>query len=137
MEEAAAIDGAGPLRAYRHVILPVLRPATATLVITLTLAIWNDLVIPLVLLTCDSKQTMTLDATAHRRQYHRRGPARGEACPQRPGNATDGSAAARGEGYRQSVPARQARPGTGAGAAADSEVGVGACRRFHCTVDPG
>ncbi|MFE5038384.1 carbohydrate ABC transporter permease [Streptomyces sp. NPDC056683] len=61
LEEAAAIDGAGPLRTYWHVILPVLRPATATLVITLTLAIWNDLVIPLVLLTSDSKQTMTLD----------------------------------------------------------------------------
>jgi raffinose/stachyose/melibiose transport system permease protein len=61
LEEAAAIDGAGPLRTYWHVILPVLRPATATLVITLTLAIWNDLVIPLVLLTSDNQQTMTLD----------------------------------------------------------------------------
>ncbi|MFJ6901876.1 carbohydrate ABC transporter permease [Streptomyces hokutonensis] len=61
LEEAAAIDGAGPLRTYWHVILPVLRPATATLAITLTLAVWNDLVIPLVLLTSDSKQTMTLD----------------------------------------------------------------------------
>lgn len=61
LEEAAAIDGAGPLRTYWHVILPVLRPATATLLITLTLAIWNDLVIPLVLLTSNDKQTMTLD----------------------------------------------------------------------------
>ncbi|WP_159033101.1 ABC transporter permease subunit [Streptomyces fodineus] len=73
LEEAAATDGAGPLRTYRRVILPVLRPATATLVITLTLAIWNDLVIPRVLPTCDSKQAMALDATAHRRRYHRRG----------------------------------------------------------------
>jgi raffinose/stachyose/melibiose transport system permease protein len=61
LEEAAAIDGAGPLRTYWHVIVPVLRPATATLVITLTLAVWNDLVIPLVLLTSNDKQTMTLD----------------------------------------------------------------------------
>jgi raffinose/stachyose/melibiose transport system permease protein len=61
LEEAAAIDGAGPLRTYWHVIVPLLRPATATLVITLTLSIWNDLVIPLVMLTSDSKQTITLD----------------------------------------------------------------------------
>lgn len=61
LEEAAAIDGAGPLRTYWHIIVPLLRPATATLVITLTLAIWNDLVIPLVLLSSDSKRTITLD----------------------------------------------------------------------------
>lgn len=61
LEEAASIDGAGTLRTYWHVILPLLRPASATLIITLTLAIWNDLVIPLVLLSSDSKKTITLD----------------------------------------------------------------------------
>jgi raffinose/stachyose/melibiose transport system permease protein len=61
LEEAAAIDGAGTLRTYWHVVLPLLRPASATLIITLTLAVWNDLIIPLVLLTSDDKQTITLD----------------------------------------------------------------------------
>ncbi|MBR7825122.1 carbohydrate ABC transporter permease [Actinospica sp. MGRD01-02] len=61
LEEAAAIDGAGPLRTYWHVVLPLLRPASATLIITLTLAIWNDLIIPLVMLSSDNKQTITLD----------------------------------------------------------------------------
>jgi raffinose/stachyose/melibiose transport system permease protein len=61
LEEAAAIDGAGPLRTYWHVVLPLLRPASATLIITLTLAIWNDLIIPLVMLSSDDKQTITLD----------------------------------------------------------------------------
>ena len=61
LEEAAAIDGAGTLRTYWHVVLPLLRPASATLIITLTLAVWNDLIIPLVLLTSDNKQTITLD----------------------------------------------------------------------------
>jgi raffinose/stachyose/melibiose transport system permease protein len=61
LEEAAAIDGAGPLRTYWHVVLPLLRPASATLIITLTLAVWNDLIIPLVMLSSDDKQTITLD----------------------------------------------------------------------------
>jgi raffinose/stachyose/melibiose transport system permease protein len=37
------------------------RPATATLTIFITLAIWNDLILPLVLLTSDDKRTVTLD----------------------------------------------------------------------------
>jgi raffinose/stachyose/melibiose transport system permease protein len=61
LEGAAAIDGAGPLRTYWHVVLPLLRPASATLIITLTLAVWNDLVIPLVMLTSDNKETIALD----------------------------------------------------------------------------
>lgn len=61
LEEAAAIDGAGALRTYWHVVLPLLRPASATLLITLTLAVWNDLIMPLVLLTSEDKQTITLD----------------------------------------------------------------------------
>jgi raffinose/stachyose/melibiose transport system permease protein len=61
LEEAAAIDGAGPLRTYWHVVLPLLRPASATLIITLTLAVWNDLIIPLVMLSSDDKQTIALD----------------------------------------------------------------------------
>ena len=61
LEGAAAIDGAGPLRTYWHVVLPLLRPASATLIITLTLAVWNDLIIPLVMLSSDNKQTIALD----------------------------------------------------------------------------
>lgn len=61
LEEAAAIDGAGILRTYWRIILPLLRPATATLTIFVTLAIWNDLILPLVLLTSDDKRTVTLD----------------------------------------------------------------------------
>ena len=60
LEEAAAIDGCGLLRTYRYIVLPLLRPATATLAIFSSLAVWNDLVVPLVLLTSDDKRTVTL-----------------------------------------------------------------------------
>ena len=60
LEEAAAVDGAGLLRTFRQIVFPLLRPATATLAIFVILQVWNDLILPLVLLSSDSKQTVTL-----------------------------------------------------------------------------
>lgn len=60
LEEAAAVDGAGLLRTYWQIVFPLLRPATATLAIFIILQVWNDLILPLVLLSSDSKQTVTL-----------------------------------------------------------------------------
>jgi len=60
LEQAAAIDGAGLVRTYWSVILPLLRPATATLAIFMALNVWNDLIVPLIFLTSDSKSTVTL-----------------------------------------------------------------------------
>ncbi|WP_166678135.1 carbohydrate ABC transporter permease [Kribbella kalugense] len=60
LEEAATIDGCGVIGTYWHVVLPMLRPATATLIIFSSLSVWNDLVLPLILLTSDSKKTVTL-----------------------------------------------------------------------------
>ncbi|MCU1409153.1 MAG: hypothetical protein JWM23_1233 [Microbacteriaceae bacterium] len=60
LEEAAAVDGCGLLRTYWHIVLPLLKPATATLTIFIILQVWNDLVLPLVLLSSDAKQTVTL-----------------------------------------------------------------------------
>jgi raffinose/stachyose/melibiose transport system permease protein len=59
LEEAATVDGASVLRVFWSVIFPLLRPATATLCILVTLAVWNDLVIPLLLLSSDNMQTVT------------------------------------------------------------------------------
>lgn len=60
VEEAAAVDGAGILRMYWQVVFPLLRPATATLAVFVVLQVWNDLVLPIVLLSSDAKQTVTL-----------------------------------------------------------------------------
>jgi len=40
--EAARIDGAGPLRVFLTIILPLLRPVLATATILISLYVWND-----------------------------------------------------------------------------------------------
>jgi raffinose/stachyose/melibiose transport system permease protein len=50
LDDAAAIDGASPLQTLRHVVFPLLRPATATVAIFVGLWTWNDLITPLFLL---------------------------------------------------------------------------------------
>ncbi|MEU0533171.1 carbohydrate ABC transporter permease [Amycolatopsis tolypomycina] len=42
LEEAAQIDGAGPLTVFRRIVLPLLRPALATATILICLYVWND-----------------------------------------------------------------------------------------------
>lgn len=42
LEEAARIDGAGPMRVFVTVILPLLRPVLATATILISLYVWND-----------------------------------------------------------------------------------------------
>jgi raffinose/stachyose/melibiose transport system permease protein len=42
LEEAARVDGAGPVRIFVTVILPLLRPVLATATILICLYIWND-----------------------------------------------------------------------------------------------
>jgi raffinose/stachyose/melibiose transport system permease protein len=47
LDEAAIIDGASPLRVFFTVILPLLRPAIVTVVVTSSVTIFNDFVGPL------------------------------------------------------------------------------------------
>jgi raffinose/stachyose/melibiose transport system permease protein len=48
LEEAAAIDGAGRFYSFFRVVFPLLKPITATIVILDSLWIWNDFLLPLV-----------------------------------------------------------------------------------------
>ena len=50
IEECANLDGAGPFRTFFYIIFPLLKPITATVIITNALAIWNDFMIVLLLL---------------------------------------------------------------------------------------
>jgi raffinose/stachyose/melibiose transport system permease protein len=50
IEEAAYIDGASPFQTYLRIVLPQLRPMTATIMITNGLWFWNDFMLPLLML---------------------------------------------------------------------------------------
>jgi raffinose/stachyose/melibiose transport system permease protein len=50
LEEAAAIDGAGPFRMYFQVVFPLLIPITATIGILDVLWVWNDFLMPYIIL---------------------------------------------------------------------------------------
>ena len=47
IDEAAIIDGASPLRLFFSVILPLIRPAIVTIIVTSSVAIYNDFSNPL------------------------------------------------------------------------------------------
>jgi raffinose/stachyose/melibiose transport system permease protein len=59
LEESAAIDGAGPLRAFWKVVFPLLRPASASAVIFFAVWIWNDFLNPLIILGPSQGTTVT------------------------------------------------------------------------------
>jgi multiple sugar transport system permease protein len=56
--DAARIDGAGELRIYWSVVLPVIRPILATIAIWTFLTTWNDFMWPLIVLSDESKYTL-------------------------------------------------------------------------------
>jgi multiple sugar transport system permease protein len=56
--DAARVDGAGELRIFTSVVLPLLRPVLATLAIITFMNTWNDFLWPLIVLTDDAKQTL-------------------------------------------------------------------------------
>ncbi len=63
LTEAARMDGAGPLRIYWSIIVPMVRPALATVAIFNLVPIWNDLWFPLIFIRDDSQRTLILGVT--------------------------------------------------------------------------
>ena len=58
--EAARMDGASSLRIWWKIIMPLVRPATATVGIFLSLWIWNDFLNPLLIIGPLTGQTVTV-----------------------------------------------------------------------------
>lgn len=60
LDEAAVIDGCSPIRLFVSIILPLLKPALATVIVLTFLNTWNEFVSPLYFLSSSSKWPMTL-----------------------------------------------------------------------------
>lgn len=58
--DAARIDGAGELRIFWSIVLPLCRPILVTLGVLTFLGTWNDFMWPLIVLTDDTKWTLTV-----------------------------------------------------------------------------
>lgn len=63
LDEAARIDGAGHLRIYAQIILPLAKPALATLAVLHFMNLWNDLLWPLVMTTSIDMRTLPAGLT--------------------------------------------------------------------------
>jgi raffinose/stachyose/melibiose transport system permease protein len=50
IDEAAALDGAGRIRAFWSCIFPIMRPVVATIVVLNSIGVWNDFVSPQIIL---------------------------------------------------------------------------------------
>ncbi len=60
IEEAAAIDGCGPLRTYFRVVLPMLKPTLVSVGILQTMWVWNDYLLPYLVLDLTEYRTIPI-----------------------------------------------------------------------------
>jgi raffinose/stachyose/melibiose transport system permease protein len=63
LSEAARIDGAGEYTIFGRVMLPLVRPALATVAVFQFVPLWNDFFFPLVLLRSSEKWTLPVGMT--------------------------------------------------------------------------
>jgi raffinose/stachyose/melibiose transport system permease protein len=64
LDDCAMIDGASPLRAFFQIIFPLLQPVTVSVIVINTMWMWNDFLLPLLVLS-GSKKSLTLQLAAY------------------------------------------------------------------------
>lgn len=69
LDEAAVIDGCGELRLFTTIIFPLLLPITTTVAILNLLWMWNDFLLPLLMLTDAGQYTLLLSTNMLFGQY--------------------------------------------------------------------
>jgi len=60
IEEAAAIDGCGPLRTFFMVVVPMLKPTMISVGILEIMWVWNDYLLPYLVLDLEKYRTITI-----------------------------------------------------------------------------
>ncbi|SDD06728.1 raffinose/stachyose/melibiose transport system permease protein [Paenibacillus sp. UNCCL117] len=61
IEEAAAIDGCSRMRTFWQIVFPLLGPCTASMVVLQGLGIWNDFLMPSLILPSNKAKTMIVE----------------------------------------------------------------------------
>jgi len=69
LKDAARCDGVGEFKIFFQVILPLIRPAIATVAVFTMIPAWNDLWFPLILAPSDETKTVTLGVQQFIGQY--------------------------------------------------------------------
>ncbi len=62
--DAGRIDGCSEFRVYARIVLPLCKPALATLGVFTFMGAWNDFILPLMVVKSDSMRTLTLAVAA-------------------------------------------------------------------------
>lgn len=68
LKDAARVDGASEYRIY-WMVVPLVRPALATVMVFTMIPVWNDLWFPLILAPAESVKTLTLGAQVFMGQF--------------------------------------------------------------------
>ena len=71
IEEAAVIDGCNPLRTYFFVVLPIMKPTFISVGILETMWIWNDFLLPYLVLDLKKYKTISIIIQSMRGSYGR------------------------------------------------------------------
>lgn len=69
IEEAATVDGASPFRVFARIVLPMLKPMMVTVIILNCLWVWNDYLLPSLILQSPELRTIPLATFAFFGQY--------------------------------------------------------------------
>ena len=71
MEEAAMIDGCNPIQTYFHIVFPLLRPTMISVAILEAMWIWNDYLLPTLILDVEKYKTISMLIQFFRGSYGR------------------------------------------------------------------
>ncbi|MDQ3539225.1 MAG: carbohydrate ABC transporter permease [Chloroflexota bacterium] len=69
LEDAAVLDGAGPFQVYYQIMLPLVRPALATVGLFHFLNVWNDFFFPLIFIRSEELRTVPLGVSTFFGEY--------------------------------------------------------------------
>jgi multiple sugar transport system permease protein len=70
LAEAATIDGSNPFGIYWRIMLPLAKPALATLTIFTFMGAWNDFMWPLIVTNSDRLRVISLGISAFQDMYY-------------------------------------------------------------------